>query len=109
MGCLQKFNESITNSTMWALSAADAGTWRDTNHNTATHNPLWTTTPCVPMMALTHIAEPAEERQMENMSVRRGTFKHCVLLLSLLLVSATARADAVLDWNTIAVDTAVAN
>ncbi len=46
---------------------------------------------------------------MENMSVRRGTFRLCVLMLSLWLVSAAARADAVLDWNTIAVNTAVAN
>ena len=43
------------------------------------------------------------------MSVRRGTSKLCVLMLSLWLVSAAARADAVLDWNTIAVNTAVAN
>src|ERR1700692_2835029 len=46
---------------------------------------------------------------MENMSVRRGTFKLCVLMLSLWLVTAAARADAALDWNTIAVNTAVAN
>jgi hypothetical protein len=46
---------------------------------------------------------------MENMSVRRGTFRLCVLMLGLWLVSAVARADAVLDWNTIAVNTAVAN
>ncbi len=32
-----------------------------------------------------------------------------VLMLNLLLVSVVARADVVLDWNTIAVDTAVAN
>jgi len=61
------------------------------------------------MMALTYIAGPADGGQMENLSVRRGTFRHCVLLLSLLLITAAARADAVLDWNTIAVDTAVAN
>ena len=46
---------------------------------------------------------------MENMSVRRATFKLCVLTLSLWLVTAAARADTVLDWNTIAVNTAVAN
>ena len=46
---------------------------------------------------------------MENMSVRRGTFRLCVLMLSVWLVTAAARADAVLDWNTIAVNTAVAN
>ena len=46
---------------------------------------------------------------MENTSVRRGTFRLCVLMLSMWLVSAAARADAVLDWNTIAVNTAVAN
>ena len=33
----------------------------------------------------------------------------CILMLSLLLASATARADVVLDWNAIAVNTAVAN
>jgi hypothetical protein len=46
---------------------------------------------------------------MENVSVRRGTFRLCVLMLSLWLVSAAAKADAVLDWNSIAVNTAVAN
>ena len=46
---------------------------------------------------------------MKNMSIRRGTFRLCVLMLSLWLVSAAARADAVLDWNTIAVNTATAN
>jgi PAP2 superfamily len=46
---------------------------------------------------------------MENITVRRGTFRLCMLMLSLWLVSAAARADAVLDWNTIAVNTAVAN
>jgi PAP2 superfamily len=46
---------------------------------------------------------------MENMGVTRGTFRLCVLMLSLWLVSAAARADSVLDWNTIAVNTAVAN
>jgi hypothetical protein len=45
---------------------------------------------------------------MENMSVRRRTFRLCVLM-SLWLISAAARADTVLDWNTIAVNTAVAN
>ena len=33
----------------------------------------------------------------------------CVLMLSLVVGSTTARADAVLDWNAIAVNTAVAN
>src|ERR1035438_6413904 len=61
------------------------------------------------MMALMHIAGPAEGGHMENMSVRRGTFRLCVLMLSVWLVTAAARADAVLDWNTIAVNTAVAN
>ena len=49
---------------------------------------------------------------MKRMDVNPGgaTFRHlCVWMLSLLLVSAAARADAVLDWNKIAVDTAVAN
>ena len=46
---------------------------------------------------------------MEKMSVRRGTFRLWVLMLSVWLVTAAARADAVLDWNSIAVNTAVAN
>ncbi len=46
---------------------------------------------------------------MEKMSVRRGRFRLWVLMLSVWLVSSAARADAVLDWNTIAVNTAVAN
>ena len=33
----------------------------------------------------------------------------CVLMLSIVVGSTTARADAVLDWNAIAVNTAVAN
>jgi membrane-associated phospholipid phosphatase len=65
--------------------------------------------PFVPKMALMHIAGLAEGGRMENMNVRRGTFRLCVLMLSLWLVSAAARADAVLDWNTIAVKTAVDN
>src|SRR5258708_34587435 len=47
--------------------------------------------------------------QGENMGVERGTVKLFVLMLSMWLVTAAARADAVLDWNTIAVNTAVAN
>src|ERR1039457_4220270 len=62
-----------------------------------------------PNDALMHIAGPAEGGHMKNMSIRRGTFRLCVLMLSLWLVSAAARADAVLDWNTIAVNTATAN
>ena len=46
---------------------------------------------------------------MENMGVRRATFRLCVLMLSLWLGAAAARADAVLNWNTVAVNTAVAN
>jgi membrane-associated phospholipid phosphatase len=49
---------------------------------------------------------------MKRMEVRamQKTFRFVyVLLLSLLLVSAVAKADPVLDWNTIAVNTAVAN
>src|SRR5882724_608512 len=87
---------------MLALSATQTNTPRHTP-------PLWTTGPSVPMMALMHIARPAEEEQVENMSVRRRTVKLCVLMLSVWLVTAAARADAVLDWNTIAVNTAVAN
>jgi hypothetical protein len=61
------------------------------------------------MMALMHVAGQAEGRRMKNMSVRRGTVKLSVLMLTMWLVTAGARADAVLDWNTIAVNTAVAN
>ncbi len=39
----------------------------------------------------------------------KRTFGLCMLMTTLLLGSAVARADAVLDWNVIAVDTAVAN
>src|ERR1700732_4219311 len=40
----------------------------------------------------------------------KKTFKLlCVLMLSLVVGSTAARADAVLDWNAIAVNTAVAN
>ncbi len=46
---------------------------------------------------------------MKIMSVRRGTVKLCVLMLTIWFVTAAARADAVLDWNTIAVNAAVAN
>lgn len=41
--------------------------------------------------------------------VQRSFTLSCLLMLGLLLVSAAARADVVLDWNTIAVNTAVAN
>ena len=49
---------------------------------------------------------------MKRMDGKPGgaIFRHLsAWMLSLLLVSAAARADAVLDWNKIAVDTAVAN
>jgi PAP2 superfamily len=49
---------------------------------------------------------------MKRMSGKLGKTtigRVCVWMLCLLLVSAAARADAVLDWNKIAVDTAVAN
>lgn len=40
---------------------------------------------------------------------RKKIFSLCVVMAALLLGSAIAKADAVLDWNVIAVDTAVAN
>ena len=39
----------------------------------------------------------------------RGLFGLCMLMATLLFGSAVAKADAVLDWNAIAVDTAIAN
>jgi hypothetical protein len=39
----------------------------------------------------------------------KRTFGLCMLMAALLLGSAVAKADSVLDWNVIAVDTAVAN
>ena len=46
---------------------------------------------------------------MDGKPIKRTLRLSCVLMLGLLLVSAAARADSVLDWNTIAVNTAVAN
>ena len=42
-------------------------------------------------------------------SARKRTFGLCVLMATLLFGSAIAKADAVLDWNAIAVNTAIAN
>jgi len=81
-----------------------------TQTNTPRHTfPLSTTKSLLAMMALMHIAGPAEGRRMDNMSVKRGTFRLCVLMVGFWVVSSAARADAVLDWNTIAVNTTVAN
>src|ERR1700730_8241266 len=44
-----------------------------------------------------------------NGSARKRTFGVCMLMATLLLGSAVAKADAVLDWNLIAVNTAIAN
>src|SRR6201995_71460 len=48
---------------------------------------------------------------MKRMHVGPGkrTFGLCVLMAALVLGAAVAKADPVLDWNEIAVDTAVAN
>src|ERR1700751_1531584 len=42
-------------------------------------------------------------------SARKRTICLCVLMATLLIGASVAKADAVLDWNAIAVDTAVAN
>jgi hypothetical protein len=58
------------------------------------------------------LLEIGREHEMERIDVRpvQRTFRLvCVWMMSLLLVSVAARADAVLDWNKIAVDTAAAN
>jgi len=44
-----------------------------------------------------------------NVSARTRTFGVCMLMATLLLGPAAAKADAVLDWNLIAVNTAVTN
>src|SRR5271168_4039146 len=44
-----------------------------------------------------------------NSSARKRTFGVCMLMATLLFGSAAAKADAVLDWNLIAVNTAIAN
>ena len=43
------------------------------------------------------------------MDRRKRTVGLCILISTLLFGSEVAKADAVLDWNEIAVDTAVAN
>jgi hypothetical protein len=48
-------------------------------------------------------------RRMDASTMNRSFGLLCVLMLSLLFGSAAGRADVVLDWNTIAVNTAVAN
>jgi PAP2 superfamily len=48
-------------------------------------------------------------KRMDDKLGKTASRHVCVWMLCLLLVSAGARADAVLDWNKIAVDTAVAN
>src|SRR5580704_10684319 len=44
-----------------------------------------------------------------NGSARKRTFGVCMLMAALLFGAAVAKADAVLDWNLIAVNTAIAN
>jgi membrane-associated phospholipid phosphatase len=48
-------------------------------------------------------------KRMDSRPMERTLRLLCMLMASLLPVSAAARADAVLDWNKIAIDTAVAN
>jgi len=50
-----------------------------------------------------------EKRNGWRTRVMKEIFKLCVLMLSLVVGSTAARADTVLDWNAIAVNTAVAN
>ncbi len=44
-----------------------------------------------------------------NRSATKWTFGVCILMVTLLIGPAVAKADAVLDWNLIAVNTAIAN
>ena len=46
---------------------------------------------------------------MKRMHSGAGTFGLCMMMATLLFAPAVAKADPVLDWNAIAVDTAVAN
>ena len=48
-------------------------------------------------------------KRMHSGCRRRGLFGLCMLMATLLFGPAVAKADAVLDWNAIAVNTAVAN
>ena len=48
-------------------------------------------------------------KKIDRRRVERAFGLLCVLMVSLLFGSAAARADVVLDWNTIAVNTAIAN
>src|ERR1039458_3652681 len=50
-----------------------------------------------------------EKRNGWRTRAMKKIFKLCVLMLSLVVGSIAARADVVLDWNAIAVNTAVAN
>src|SRR3954463_13288172 len=48
-------------------------------------------------------------KTMRGLPSRNRTFSLYILMATLLLGSAIARADVVLDWNVIAVNTAIAN
>lgn len=48
-------------------------------------------------------------KNMDSRPIRRNFGLLCVLMVSLLFGSTAANADVVLDWNTIAVNTAIAN
>src|SRR3954465_4114890 len=48
-------------------------------------------------------------KTMRGLPSRNRTFSLYILMATLLLGSAIARADVVLDWNEIAVNTAIAN
>src|ERR1700722_7297863 len=58
---------------------------------------------------LTESSELEEAMKSMNGSATKRSFGVCMLMATLLFGPAVAKADAVLDWNLIAVNTAVAN
>jgi hypothetical protein len=84
--------------------------WRDTNQHIPTHVPLWTARTFFVTITLIYNSGTKEAVAMNSLGV--GTMKRIVRLacvvLSLSLVTASARANSVLDWNVIAVNTAAA-
>ena len=63
----------------------------------------------IAIMPLASTDRRDEKRNGWRTRAMKKILKLCVLMLSLVVGSTTARADAVLDWNAIAVTTAVAN
>lgn len=94
------------------LSASSAYAWGDTNHNVPTHAALWTLKPRMAIMPFTNSTSRFGGLAMKNTFGKLTTRMVGLLFLfgaSLIIVPAAAAADVVLDWNTIAVNTAVAN